>query len=103
MYEEAVEQFTKAVEIDPDYQNAIYNLAVAYVRWGTAENKEAEERGDAHPNSKKRYEQALPYLEKVVEMDQNSAAIWELLGRVYTVLGMQDDAAEAFSKADALR
>jgi tetratricopeptide (TPR) repeat protein len=102
-FEGAAEQFTRAIEIDPNYQNAIYNLAVTYVRWGTAENKEAEEKGENNPGYKKRYEQALPYLEKVVEMDQKNAAIWELLGRVYTVLGMQDDAADAFGRADDLR
>jgi len=102
-YQQAEEQFLKAIEIDPNYQNAIYNLAVTYVRWGTAINKEAEDKGETTTDYKKKYEQALPYLEKVVEMDTKNAAIWELLGRVYTVLGMQDDATNAFSKADALR
>ena len=102
-FTEASEQFSKAVEIDPSYQNAIYNLAVTYVRWGTAINKEAEEKAETNPEGKKKYEMALPYLEKVVEMDPQNAAIWELLGRVYTVLGMQDDASEAFKKADSLR
>jgi tetratricopeptide (TPR) repeat protein len=101
-YEGAVEQFREAIEIDPNYQNAIYNLAVTLVRWGTAINKEAEVTGEA-TDYKKKYEEALPYLERVVEMDTQNAAIWELLGRVYTVLGMQDDATEAFAKADALR
>jgi tetratricopeptide (TPR) repeat protein len=101
-YEGAVEQFREAIEIDPNYQNAIYNLAVTLVRWGTAINKEAEDTGEA-TDYKKKYEEALPHLERVVEIDSNSSAIWELLGRVYTVLGMQDDATEAFAKADALR
>jgi tetratricopeptide (TPR) repeat protein len=100
-YEEAAEQFKKAIEIDPNYQNAIYNLAVTLVRWGTEINKEAEETGSTE--YKKKYEEALPYLERVVEMDSQQAAIWELLGRVYTILGMQDDATDAFAKADALR
>jgi cytochrome c-type biogenesis protein CcmH/NrfG len=30
-------------------------------------------------------------------------AIWELLGKVYSVLGMQDDATNAFNQADKLR
>jgi tetratricopeptide (TPR) repeat protein len=101
-YEEAAEQFRTAIDIDPNYQNAIYNLAVTLVRWGTAINKEAEESG-AETDYKKKYEEALPYLERVVEMDARNAAIWELLGRVYTVLGMQDDATNAFAKADSLR
>jgi len=29
--------------------------------------------------------------------------VWELLGRVYTILNMQDDATNAFKKADSLR
>ena len=29
--------------------------------------------------------------------------MWELLGKVYSVLGMQDDATNAFKKADDLR
>jgi len=102
-FQAASDQFLKAIQIDPEYQNAIYNLAVTYVRWGTAINKEAEEKGVDNPEYKKKYEQALPYLERVVEMDSKNSAIWELLGRVYTVLGMQDDASEAFKKADALR
>lgn len=102
-FEGAASQFNEAIKIDPQYQNAIYNLAVTYVRWGAAINKEAEEKGESNPEYKKKFEQALPHLEKVVEMDPKNASIWELLGRVYTVLGMQDDATEAFKKADALR
>jgi cytochrome c-type biogenesis protein CcmH/NrfG len=30
-------------------------------------------------------------------------AIWELLGKVYSVLGMTEDANNAFKKADELR
>jgi len=104
-YTSAEEQFLKAIEIDPNYQNAVYNLAVTYVRWGTAINKEAEEKGEMdNTEYKKKYEMALPYLEQVVSNDQtNTSAIWELIGRVYTVLGMQDKATDAFKNADNLR
>lgn len=104
-YPAAEEQFLKAIEIDPNYQNAVYNLAVTYVRWGTAINKEAEEKGEMdNTEYKKKYEMALPYLEQVVNNDQtNTSAIWELIGRVYTVLGMQDKATDAFKNADNLR
>ncbi|HSD65017.1 MAG TPA: tetratricopeptide repeat protein [Ignavibacteriaceae bacterium] len=103
-YEGAAEQFKKAIEIDPEYQNAIYNIAVTYVKWGTAINKEAEDKGQMdNAEYKEKYQAALPYLEKSVQLEQNNAAIWELLGKVYTVLGMQTDAQNAFDKADALR
>ena len=45
----------------------------------------------------------MPYLEKVVEKKSDDPQMFELLGRVYTVLNMQDKAKDAFNKADALR
>ncbi|MCW8803315.1 MAG: tetratricopeptide repeat protein [Ignavibacteriaceae bacterium] len=102
-YAEAETQLKEALKIDPEYENAIYNLGVTYVKWGTAINKEAEQQGVISEDYKKKYEAALPYMEKVVEKDQTNVAIWELLGKVYSVLGMQEDAANAFKKADELR
>jgi tetratricopeptide (TPR) repeat protein len=103
-FEAAEEQFLKAIEIDPDYENAIYNIAVNYVRWGSHLNKVAEEKGEMDNQVyKQKYEQALPYLERVVELKSDDAAMWELLGRVYTVLGYQDKATKAFETADSLR
>jgi len=106
-YKDAEEQFLKAIDIDPDYQNAIYNMAVTYVRWGAELNKEAIDSGDttsAHSEVyMEKYRKALPYLEKVVKMKGDDANMWELLGRVYTILGHQEKAKEAYSKADQLR
>jgi tetratricopeptide (TPR) repeat protein len=102
-YPEAETQLLEAIKLDPEYDNAIYNLGVTYVKWGTAMNKEAEQKGVMSDDYKKKYEAALPYLEKVVEKDQSNVAIWELLGKVYSVLGMTDDANNAFKKADELR
>jgi tetratricopeptide (TPR) repeat protein len=103
MFEEAEEQFTKAIEIDPEYENAIYNAAVTYVKWGTEMNRLAEEQGVINEDYKQKYEEALPWLEKVVEKDPENGQIWELLGKVYSVLGMQEDAENAFNKADQFR
>ncbi len=102
-YEKAVEQFKKATEIDPDYFNAIYNTAVAYVRWGAQISKEAEEESKDNVGAIEKYRLALPYLENVVQTKDDEAAIWELLGRVYTVLNMQEEANKAFNKADQQR
>ena len=102
-YENAEAQFKKAIDIDSEYQNAIYNLAVTYVKWGTQINKLAEDKGEENAEYKEKYQQALPYLEKSVELQPEDAATWELLGKVYTVLNMQDDAQNAFNKADELR
>lgn len=103
-FENAAAQFEKAIAVDPEYQNAIYNLAVTYVKWGTAINKMAEDKGEMENTEyKQKYQQALPYLEKSVELQPEDAPTWELLGKVYTVLGMTDDAQNAFNKADELR
>ncbi len=103
-YETAADQFKKAIDLDPEYQNAIYNLAVTYVKWGTAINKIAEDKGEMdNTEYKEKFQQALPYLEKSVELQPEDAPTWELLGKVYTVLDMKDDAQNAFNKADELR
>jgi tetratricopeptide (TPR) repeat protein len=102
-YQEAETHFLKAIEIDPEYDNAIYNLGVTYVTWGTAMNKEAEAKGVMSEEYKQKYQASLKYLEKVVQKDPSNIAVWELLGKVYSVLGMTDDANNAFKKADELR
>ncbi len=102
-YTNAEAQFKKAVEIDANYENANYNLAVTYVRWAT----EMRDSLEAHDDSSRAYlgiyRKALPYLETVVQNESEKPAVWELLGKVYAILGMQDDATNAFNKADKLR
>ncbi len=102
-FEKASVQFHKALDIDSTYENAVYNLAVTYVRWGTELNKEATDKGVDDDSYKQKYEQALPYLEKSVKLKSTEANVWELLGRVYTVLNMKDKATNAFNEADKLR
>ncbi len=102
-FEGAVEQFKKALEIDPEYLNATYNLAVTYVKWGAKIAKDADALGKEDPEAKVKYNLALPYLETYVQKKTDEAAIWELLGKVYSVLGTTDKAFDAFNKSDALR
>jgi tetratricopeptide (TPR) repeat protein len=102
-YTNAEEQFKKAVEIDPNYENANYNLAVTYVRWATEMRDSLEAKEDTSTAYKEIYRKALPYLEGTVQTRSDQPAVWELLGKVYAILGMQDDATNAFNKADQLR
>jgi tetratricopeptide (TPR) repeat protein len=99
----AEEQFRKALEIKPDYENAAYNLGLTYVKWGTQLKMEEEETEVYTDEDIEKYSQALPYLELIVETDSENAEIWELLGKVYSILGMQEKAMDAFNKADQLR
>ncbi len=99
----AEQQFKKAIEIDPDYENAIYNLGVTYIKWGNYLNKKADEEGKLNEEYKTKYQDALPYLERAVQMKEATSQTWEFLGRIYSVLGMNDKADAAFKKADEMR
>lgn len=102
-FEEAANQFKKAIDIDPKYENAIYNLAVTYVKWGSFINKKAEDDKSVTNDYKDKYKLALPYLKQVAESKKSDIPTWELLGKVYSVLGMQTEAKSAFDTVDQLR
>jgi tetratricopeptide (TPR) repeat protein len=99
----AEEQFQKALEIDPEYDNAAYNLGVTYVSWGK-QLKQLEEQTEEYTDEDiEKFKNALPYIERISEAEPDDAQVWELLGQVYSILGMQDKALDAFNKADQLR
>ncbi len=100
-FPEAEEQLQKATEIDPDYENAIYNLAVTYVRWGADILDKATEADEEDVTYKEKYNTALPYLERYVnEFDPENGQIWDLLFKVYTNLDMKEKAEDALEKAN---
>ena len=102
-YVEAIEQFKAAEKIDANYENAIYNLGVVYVQWGDEIRKSEQDQEVQTDKFKAKYEAALPYLEKVIQLNDKEAAIWETLGKVYARLGKTNDAENAFNKSDSLR
>lgn len=99
-YAGAAEHLAKALEIDPDYENAIYNLAVTYVKWGADLREKMEEENKESDEYKTKFEAALPLLEKYLTINEKEGAVWDLLGKVYANLGMADKSKEAFEKAD---
>jgi tetratricopeptide (TPR) repeat protein len=102
-FPEAETELKKAIELNPENENAIYNLAITYISWGAEIQKEADAKGEINEDYKQKYQLALPYMEQVVQQDSENAQLWEVLGKVYTNLGMTDKAEDAFAKADALR
>ncbi len=102
-YSEAETQFKAAIELDPDYTNAVYNLAVTYIRWGAKIREEMEEKGEVSDAYKEKFNAAIPYLEKYLAVNPQEPTIWELLGKVYANLGMKEKSEEAFNKADQYR
>ncbi len=111
-FEDAIREFKAAVDIDPNYKEALYNLSASYVNWGVKLKQQAEdlalkqnleEQAKYEALSKDKFRQALPYLEKLTEIDPNDIFIWELIGKIYANLGEVDKAEAAFKKADELR
>lgn len=102
-YEEAVEQFEAALSNDPEYENALYNAGAAYVKWGAEIREAAELEETVSQEYKEKFDAALPYLEKYLEFNPEDSRVWDLLGRVYANLGMQEKSMEAFENADQYR
>lgn len=107
-YEDAVKQFSDALKIDPNYENALYNLVVAYVNWGVAMREKAQ-RGVEGTNKpidesyKEKFQEALPLLERLLSMRPKDADLWELAGRLYANMNMPEKSKQAFEKSDQLR
>lgn len=102
-YPAAEEQLKKAVELDPNYLDAIYNLAACYVNWGVDMNEKAVAANQATTEHKDKIKLALPLLNKYVEKKTDDAAVWETLGKAHSALGNSKEAEEAFKKADQYR
>ena len=102
-YPAAEKQFLKALEIDPDYDNAAYNLGITYVSWGKELKQLEEETEEYSDEDIEKFKNALPYIERISEQEPDDAAMWELLGQIYSILGDSDKAMDAFNKADQLR
>jgi tetratricopeptide (TPR) repeat protein len=103
-YEKAIEEFKAALDIDPTYSSATYNLAVTYVKWGAAEQERLKQAGkDDDKSYMQKFKDALPYLESSLEVNPNDIQSWELAGELYAKLGNEKKATDAYDKADAIR
>lgn len=111
-YQDAIEQFSKALEIDPNYSDASYNTGVAYLNWGVSMKAandraaESQKKGAKPPKEdlsyKEKFKLALPYLEQGVQYRPDDAALWTQLARLYAILNMSDKSRAAYEKVDKL-
>ncbi len=101
--EAAIQNYSKAVELNPDYYEGNYNLGVMYLEKGRAINKELSEmnlkdweKNEVAYNARAQvhYKEALPYFEKAVEIKpDDDLQLLESLEGLYLMLGMKDKAA----------
>lgn len=92
--------YLKAIEANPESKEAIYGLAQVYFNQGADAINEANSLTDqskyaaALEKAKGFYSKALPYLEKVHQLDPENSQFRTALYNVYYNLGMEDKMAQ---------
>lgn len=111
MYEEAEQAYLRAIELQPDFFDAIFNLAAHYVTRGVTIRAEA----DLLPLTEQRkydemielantmFRNAIPMLEKANEMQPNNIPVMSTLRDIYVHLRMMDRATEITAEIEALQ
>lgn len=110
--DKAEESYKKALEIDPSYSDAIYNLAVIYINKGNDYINEANKLPNTKSTEAKyndlknkfqdQLNKALPLLEKARELNPKDASTLTTLREVYVKLNKLDKAAEVKKALDEL-
>jgi len=107
----AIENYTKAIELNPEYFDATFNLAVIYYNKGAnlfkeANNlslKEYQQKGEEiEERGRVEFRVSLPYWEKAAELDPEDVGTLQNLQGVYTRLKMMDKAEDVAAKMKVL-
>lgn len=91
--DKAVESYIKALEIDPVYFDATYNLGALYFNQGVEMNNKANDIKDnkaydkARSDAKAIFTKAQPYLEKAHELDATDKGAMASLTQLYALVG----------------
>ena len=83
-YTKALTAFSKAVEIDPQDNDALYNLAVTYLLIGNDQS-------------------ALPLLKLLTERTPNNGVVWREIGGIYARQGRLEDSTNAYKREEELK
>lgn len=109
--DKAIENYKKAVDLDPDYFEANFNLAVVYYNRAAdlikksnemdlkTYQKEGKKLEDA---AREDFKRSLPYFEKAHEIKPDDLTVIETLQTVYSQLKMNDKVVELSKKIEAL-
>jgi len=111
MAEEAERFYLRSIELNPDFFDAVFNLAAHYVTRGVAIRAEAS---DVPINQQARYEEltelgnqmfrnAIPMLERANQMQPNNIPVMTTLRDIYVHLRMMDRAAEITAEIERLQ
>jgi tetratricopeptide (TPR) repeat protein len=118
-YKMAIEQYKRALEIQPDHVGTLVNIATAFARTGdhtrgirilfkTLENENARKE-DIYYNiaeileGQNNMEDAIRYYEKAANSKYNQDMVYRKLGIVYFAIGNYEKSREAFEKLLAIQ
>ncbi len=104
-FEEASKYLETAVKLDAENTSALYNLSVAYLRWGINLRDNSENSDPAAPQAdyKSIVNKAVPYIQALLRIQPDNPTNWDLAGKIYATTGMTKEAGDAYKKADELR
>jgi tetratricopeptide (TPR) repeat protein len=104
-YEDAVTYLERALAIDPNHESALYNICVAYLRWGIdIRDQDTSTDPDAqHSDYKEVIKKAVPHMQHLLEVAPDNAQNWDLAGKLFASVGMTKEAQDAYEKADSLK
>ncbi len=107
--EKSINTYKKAIELNPEYFEANFNLAVIFFNKGVEILKEAnnmdletyQKKGkEIVAQADKFFEKSLPYLEKSHEIDPEDLTVMETLETAYAELQMEEKAEEIAAKIE---
>jgi tetratricopeptide (TPR) repeat protein len=108
MYTKAENNLKKAIEIDPEYLDASYNLGVLYLGRGQKLEQKAKQMDYNDPNyeavmekSEKMYKNAIAPLETYIKQDPNNAGVLQVLFQVHRRAGNTEKAIEYKKRYEA--
>ncbi|MBI5215821.1 MAG: tetratricopeptide repeat protein [Ignavibacteriae bacterium] len=106
----AIEHFNAALAVDQNFEDALRNIGVAYMRLGDIKKKEAEAKADPKKKDKdidksylEHFKKAAEHLDKLVKIKSDDANLWDALTTAYVNAGMIKEAQKAAAEADKLR
>lgn len=107
LYKKAEDNLKRALEIDPEYLDASYNLGVLYLGRGEKLTKKANQMDFNDPQyeptmnkSEEMYKKAIDPLEVYIKQDPNNAGVLTVLFQVHRRAGNTEKALEYKKRAD---
>lgn len=104
--DKAIEAYQKAIELDPEYFNAYYNLGVLHYNKAVsifdkaAEEPDNEKYEELRKAGMEQLEKSLPYMEKAHEIDPTELTTMETLKTLYYRLKKEDLHEEMLKKIE---